>query len=260
MKITHKEFLAEQAKLGIKVPKIYENLDSFSGAPVTPQANIFNVKFEGDFEGYEQDESKIAKNWKFFPVEPLTIKNVDGTVNDERSNIDIEFSNGEQINFSCFYSVGPTDPRNKDFAKLHIINGASHDVKDLYMQNLENYGSVILAILKTYESITKGVNEGFFGDLKNKVMGTIEYNASNNYGGSPEAQAFVTKDRRSKVQIETLTKKGMTPEEAKSAVMFVFDKSGKNPLGFMGKSTEYDPQTKTLKVTTSGGSNPSLMA
>lgn len=102
------------------------------------------------------------------------------------------------------------------------------------------------------------MDEGFFGDLKNKLSGAVEYNTANNYAGSPEAQAFVTKDRRSKVQIDTLIKKGMTPEEAKAAVMYVFDKSDKNPLGFVGKNTVYDPQTKTLKVSSTGGMNPSL--
>lgn len=95
-------------------------------------------------------------------------------------------------------------------------------------------------------------NEGFFDKIKNAFTGTVEYNTTQNYVGSAEAQAFVNKDKRAKVQIDTLTKKGMTPEEAKAAVMYVFDKAGKNPLGFVSKSVVYDTQTKTLKVSNAG--------
>ncbi len=95
-------------------------------------------------------------------------------------------------------------------------------------------------------------NEGFFDKIKNAFSGTVEYNAGNNYAGSAEAQAFVTKDKRAKLQIDNLTKKGMTPEEATAAVMYVFDKAGKNPLGFVSKSVTFDPQTKTLRVSNAG--------
>jgi len=98
--------------------------------------------------------------------------------------------------------------------------------------------------------------EGFFGNIKNALSGTLEYQTSNNYAGTPEAQSFVAKDPRAKVQIETLSKKGMTPEEAKAAVMYVFDKNSKNPLGFVGKAVTFDPATKTLRV----GNAPGLGA
>lgn len=95
-------------------------------------------------------------------------------------------------------------------------------------------------------------NEGFFDKIKNAFSGAVEYNANNPYAGSAEAQAFVAKDKRAKLQIDTLTKKGMTPEEATAAVMYVFDKAGKNPLGFVSKSVVFDPQTKTLRVSNAG--------
>ena len=95
-------------------------------------------------------------------------------------------------------------------------------------------------------------NEGFFDKIKNAFSGAVEYNANNPYTGSAEAQAFVAKDKRAKLQIDNLSKKGMTPEEATAAVMYVFDKSGKNPLGFVSKSVTFDPQTKTLRVSNAG--------
>jgi hypothetical protein len=99
------------------------------------------------------------------------------------------------------------------------------------------------------------ISEGFFDKLKNAFAGAIEFNVANPYTGSPEAQTFVAKDPRAKKQLEILTKKGLTPEEANAAVMYVFDKSGKAPHGFMNKSVDFDPQSKKLVI---GANNAKL--
>ena len=119
----------------------------------------------------------------------------------------------------------------------------------------ERFNSIIekLSAQDKQELIKMLTTEGFFDKIKDVFSGAIQYNIGNNYAGSKEAQDFLVKDRRSKVQIETLMKKGLSEQEAKSAVMYIFDKNDKNALGFVGKVVNYDPATKTLKVSNSPG-------
>jgi len=212
MKVTLKEFLQEQASLGIDVPKIFEDMS------VGPYGRINDDTSDPDFEDW--DNTDISG-----PAIEGSISNLmDDTIDLIKKEVIERFGN-------------PNIELEKKLAKM--------------------IGNFWIEKIKTEFFELNKFNEGFFGDLKNKFSGTIEFNAANVYQGTPESQKFVTNDRRSKVQIDTLIKKGMTPEEAKAAVMYVFDKA-KGPLGFVSKKTEYDPQTKTLKVSSVGGMNPSL--
>lgn len=219
MKVTLKDFLKEQAKLGVDVPHIFEDMS------IGPEGQINDDSQPQDFQDW--DNTDIAG----MRMESLLTQMMDEVIDDIKREVTLKFGK-------------PNPAVEKQMAKM---------IADLWIDSINRD----FVELRKFNNATN-LDEGFFGDLKNKLSGAVEYNTANNYAGSPEAQAFVTKDRRSKVQIDTLIKKGMTPEEAKSAVMFVFDKSDKNPLGFVGKSTVYDPQTKTLKVTSAGGMNPSL--
>jgi hypothetical protein len=160
-------------------------------------------------------------------------------------------------NVSSRHENNITNPLVKDeikrLANLILTDIESND--DIQLQWIAENAQKII-------NITQGgpVDEGFFDKIKNAVSGTIEYNANNGYTGSPEAQQYFKTDRRAKAQLGDLIKNGMSEEEAKAAVMYVFDKSGKSAHGFMNKKSTYDPQTKTLKVSTSGMNNPSLMA
>lgn len=219
MKVTLKDFLIEQKKLGKKVPTIFEDMS------IGPNGQINDDSEPLDFEDW--DDTDVAG----MRMQSLLTQMMDEVIDDIKREVTLKF--------------GKENPAvEKQMAKM---------IADLWI-DLINTDFVNLKKFNNPEQL----EEGFFNDLKNKFTGTIEYNTANGYAGSQEAQDFIAKDRRSKVQIETLVKRGMTPEEAKAAVMYVFDKNGKNPLGFVGKSTEYDQQTKTLKVSSVGGMNPSL--
>lgn len=214
MKITLKDFLAEQAKKGIKVPQIFENLES---------NDIINPTDEQDFENW--DDTDISGPSMDNSIRML----IDDTIDLIKKEVALKYPGG--------------NPKvESQMAKLIAELWTNRINDDLV--NLNKFNTAELT------------EEGFFNNIKNALSGTIEYQTSNNYAGSPEAQAFVAKDKRAQIQIETLSKKGMTPEEAKSAVMYVFDKNSKNPLGFVGKAVTFDPATKTLRV----GNAPGLGA
>ena len=221
MKVTLKDFLIEQKKLGKKVPTIFEDMSIGPNG----QFNDDSAEDADDFELW--DDTDISG-----PSMQMSITNlIDETISLIKKEVTAKYGQ-------------PNPEMEKKMAQ---------QIASLWTNTI-NENLVTLTSFNNSEQL----EEGFFNDLKNKFTGTIEYNTANGYAGSQEAQDFIAKDRRSKVQIETLVKRGMTPEEAKAAVMYVFDKNGKNPLGFVGKSTEYDQQTKTLKVSSVGGMNPSL--
>src|SRR5690606_32148482 len=94
--------------------------------------------------------------------------------------------------------------------------------------------------------------------IGNAIKGILEYDAKNVYEGSKESQNFLATDKRAKIQINNLISKGLTEDEAKSAVKYVFDKNNKNPLGFLNKTIEFDAENKILKIkasTSASGSN-----
>lgn len=100
--------------------------------------------------------------------------------------------------------------------------------------------------------------EGILSKIGNAIKGILEYDAKNAYEGSKESQNFLATDKRAKIQINNLISKGLTEDEAKSAVKYVFDKNNKNPLGFLNKTIEFDAENKILKVkasTSASGSN-----
>jgi hypothetical protein len=116
----------------------------------------FEVEYSGDFEGEETMEKKKASEWNFTPIPPITVIEVSGTVDTERDRIDISLSNGDSIEFECFYVSGGPGANTKDFATLSIHEAGqakkkTHDVKTEFMENLEQYGSVILAVLECYK-------------------------------------------------------------------------------------------------------------
>lgn len=128
-----------------------------------------------------------------------------------------------------------------------------------YVQVLEES---IKALTEELANIKNGgaVNEGFLDKIKNAVTGTIEFKVDAAYAGTPASQQFVTSDASAKIQIDQLSKKGLTPEEAKAAAMYVFDKTG-TKFGFAKKEVIFNPETKVLTVKGLGGSlNPNLAA
>jgi hypothetical protein len=106
----------------------------------------------------ETHEKNAVVGWSFSPVPPVTVVSVTGHVEEERSDLTIKLSDGTILQFQCTYHIGPPDGRKRDYAIL-IIDGKHEcderdvcDVTKAYMENLEEYGNNILAVLKTYET------------------------------------------------------------------------------------------------------------
>ena len=165
-KLTKRKYFTGTKKL--KNVKMFEEFsdekDDFVES-LTENELKFDVGFEGDFEGEDtlnQEKEKINK-WSYSPVKPITVISVSGTIDTEDSAVDITLSNGDKLEFTCHYSVSPNPKdRDKNFANLKIVGENNNfkgvnKVTDIYMQNLEDFGSVLLAILNCYEEIEEGL-------------------------------------------------------------------------------------------------------
>ena len=112
-----------------------------------------NKEMEFDVEyKYNIDDKKPVTEWSFNPVPPITVASVAGHVGEERSDLTIVLSNRTVLQFQCAYYIGPPDGRKRDYATLIINDSQVCNVKDQYMENLENYGNNVMAVLKTYEA------------------------------------------------------------------------------------------------------------
>lgn len=136
----------------------FESFSSFSKINESDTTVNFDVEYTGDFEGEEASENKKVSEWNFTLIPPITVTEVTGSVDTERDNIDIKLSNGDSIQFECFYISGGPGSNSKEFAKLTIQEAGEgdskdHDVKEEFMEHLEQYGSVILAILECYKDL-----------------------------------------------------------------------------------------------------------
>lgn len=124
----------------------------------------FEIEFQDEQDGQAPKEEAGVQKWKFSPVPPITVVSVMGDVGEERTSLTFELSNGDIVEFECKYTISPNPADSKkDFATLtinqqkgsrysdDIIPHKGIDVKEEYMENLENYGSPSLALLKCYE-------------------------------------------------------------------------------------------------------------
>lgn len=121
----------------------------------------FNIEYKGDFSESWMSEKINLSEWKFNPSPDITVVSAEGSVDTERDNVCLALSNDDIIEFSCYYvSGGPgkgyEGNTRKDFAKIVIREdgscmGEEYDVTEDFMKNLEQYGSVVLAILECYK-------------------------------------------------------------------------------------------------------------
>jgi hypothetical protein len=100
----------------------------------------------------ETHEKNAVVGWSFSPVPPVTVVSVTGHVEEERSDLTIKLSDGTLLQFQCTYHIGPPDGRKRDYAILIIDGEQECDVTEAYMENLEEYGNNVIAVLKTYEA------------------------------------------------------------------------------------------------------------
>ena len=136
----------------------FESFGSFAKINESDTTVNFDVEYSGDFEGEDPTEKKKVSEWSFTPIPPITVTDVSGSVDTERDNIVIKLSNGDSIQFECFYVSGGPGNNSKEFAKIIIheageYDAKEHDVKDEFMEHLEQFGSVVLAILECYKDL-----------------------------------------------------------------------------------------------------------
>jgi hypothetical protein len=118
----------------------------------------WHVDLSGDFIDSEKHEKHATSNWKI-EMEPITVVSVEGNIDDEHTNLDIKLSNGDELSLEAFYHIGPPEQysHKKDFAKLSVekANGKrfSIDVKEEFMKNVEDYGSMVLSLLNLYKDL-----------------------------------------------------------------------------------------------------------
>jgi hypothetical protein len=124
----------------------------------------FRIEYKGDFtESWLAEKIKLSE-WKFNPSPDITVVSADGSIDTERDNVKIILSNGDEIEFSCYYvSGGPGKGYNgkpiENFASILIReNGSSatreYNVVEEFQENLEQYGSVVLSILELYKKLS----------------------------------------------------------------------------------------------------------
>lgn len=103
---------------------------------------------------------------------------------------------------------------------------------------IENFAKEIVS-----KNIT--IDEGFLDNLKNSIKGIVKYDISMNYQGSEEAKQYV-ETQEGQILVETLMSKLSTPSEAKSAIMYFYDKSGKDKLNVSKFNVDLDNKSISL--------------
>jgi hypothetical protein len=116
------------------------------------EAVKFDVEFEAEEDGQFHIEEESVKKWSFSPVPPIKVVSIEGTIGEEANNISAVLSNGDKLQFEAKYHTGPPNAHLKNYGWL-TINDKKHDVKDRFMDNLESYGSFMLAFLNTYAQV-----------------------------------------------------------------------------------------------------------
>ena len=114
----------------------------------------FDVEFSGDIENMEDDERMAARRWNYKGVR---IIHIEGEANEDSSELFINLSDGDYIQFKQKSYNGPSRPERQDYGKISVKNSNIKDleVHDAWLDELSN-GSVILATMKMYEDIKDG--------------------------------------------------------------------------------------------------------
>lgn len=116
------------------------------------------VQFDVDILEYpesEETEIKRAEYWTSKVDPKVFLTKVEGTIGEERNDLDFYFSNGKKAEFSSYYEIGPHLRYDSDYAYI-MIDGKKHDIKEKFFDYLSS-GSVIGTCLGIYDEIlTKG--------------------------------------------------------------------------------------------------------
>jgi hypothetical protein len=111
----------------------------------------FDVEYDGDEEHIFNSDKEIAKTWRYKGKAPLKFE---GTAGDEYVSMNIEFSDGDALQFDLYREVGPVTPQGKDYAVISIesLGIQELDVQDRY-DEYSSEGTVIGAILNIYRDL-----------------------------------------------------------------------------------------------------------
>jgi hypothetical protein len=115
----------------------------------------FDVEFSGDIENMEDDERAIAKRWNYNGVK---ITHIEGEADEDSSELYINLSDGDYIEFTQKSWTGPShDPNKTNYAKISVKNSGVKDLNvfDEWLEEL-SAGSIIRATMRMYEDIKDG--------------------------------------------------------------------------------------------------------
>lgn len=121
--------------------------------------DYFDIEWKDSFDHPSHIKTEVEKAEKY-DTNGVKIVDISGVVTDDMTDMTIQLSDGTEIHCDAGFPVGPPNPKRKEHAIISYGNFRK-DMVDEYQNNLENYGSVILAIMKCYEMTKKpdAINE-----------------------------------------------------------------------------------------------------
>ena len=116
----------------------------------------YKVEYKDSFE--EGEDEQIIFDWTLH--KPIKVKSVTGLVDDERSEIVIELTNGDVIELNAYHEISPYrkigTTYRKDYTILRVkpnlsLDWFTYDVDDKYMDYLEKWTHVVYTTLVLYK-------------------------------------------------------------------------------------------------------------
>lgn len=143
---------------------ITESIDKTDELDTLIKLGLADIQFDVDIDDYVDDdlsmyEKTFAIKWKS-DIDGAKVKSVIGKMTDDISVFDIQLTNSDSLLFNCRYDVSPRPTPNRaelnvkssnndQYVTVNLIDGDS----DLYMEELEHWGSRIMAVLEVYDKL-----------------------------------------------------------------------------------------------------------
>ena len=113
----------------------------------------YKVDYKDSFEENGEDV-QIIFDWTLH--KPIKVKSVNGSVDDERTDIKIVLTNGDVIELNTYHEISPYPSYRKDYSFLKIkpnlcLDFFTYDVEDKYMKYLEKWTHVVYTALLLYK-------------------------------------------------------------------------------------------------------------
>lgn len=111
-----------------------------------------NIYYKDDSRRTE-DMSIISK-WTL--NEPVIVKSVTGSIDDERTNLEIKLSNGDLIQLDTYHEIAPYNAKEYSFLRIKPSTSnvfIKHNVEDKFLDYLCEYDNVLYTALQLYKEL-----------------------------------------------------------------------------------------------------------